>query len=306
MAFLFVHNFSVERLLGEETMTKEEIKTAIWKCAEELGHTPSMAELRKTTEISPRQIRKNFSSYGGALEACGLARRGPGYGIPDNALFLEWAMLVRRLEKLPTCAQWETKSRYSLAPLRSRYGSFRQVARSMMEYARKNGLESEWKDVMDIASAYLNGLPAPDGTFRAVSCLPPRARVLLNHPIYGPPLIPWALTYAPTNEIGVVYLFGTVARELGYAVTRMQTEFPDGEAMRQLDEGRWQRVRIEFEFESKNFLMHYHKAEDCDLIVCWRHNWAECPLEVLELKSVVGQSWNSTAKTLPLISADER
>jgi len=23
--------------------------------------------------------------------------------------------------------------------------------------------------------------------------------------------------------------------------------------------------------------------------VCWRHNWEECPLEVLELKSVVGR-----------------
>ena len=43
----------------------------------------------------------------------------------------------------------------------------------------------------------------------------------MNQPIYGTPLIPWALTYAPTNELGVVYLFGTVARELGYAVTRM-------------------------------------------------------------------------------------
>ena len=111
----------------------------------------------------------------------------------------------------------------------------------------------------------------------------------MNQPIYGTPLIPWALTYAPTNELGVVYLFGTVARELGYAVTRMQAEFPDAEAMRQLDEDRWQRVRIEFEYESRNFLTHFHRVEDCDLIVCWKHNWADCPLEVLELKSVMGK-----------------
>jgi hypothetical protein len=25
------------------------------------------------------------------------------------------------------------------------------------------------------------------------------------------------------------------------------------------------------------------------MIVCWEHNWPECPLEVLELKSLVGQ-----------------
>jgi hypothetical protein len=25
----------------------------------------------------------------------------------------------------------------------------------------------------------------------------------------------------------------------------------------------------------------------CDLIVCWKHNWPECPIEVLELEKVV-------------------
>ena len=27
--------------------------------------------------------------------------------------------------------------------------------------------------------------------------------------------------------------------------------------------------------------------DGCDLIVCWRHNWPECPLEVLELSEAV-------------------
>jgi hypothetical protein len=27
-------------------------------------------------------------------------------------------------------------------------------------------------------------------------------------------------------------------------------------------------------------------VEECDMIVCWRHNWEDCPLEVLELKSL--------------------
>ena len=29
-----------------------------------------------------------------------------------------------------------------------------------------------------------------------------------------------------------------------------------------------------------------HSLDDADLIVCWTHNWPECPLEVLELKSI--------------------
>jgi hypothetical protein len=51
----------------------------------------------------------------------------------------------------------------------------------------------------------------------------------------------------------------------------------------------WQNVRIEFEYESRNFRDHGHEAEECDLIVCWVHNWAECPadLEVIALKDEI-------------------
>jgi hypothetical protein len=72
-------------------------------------------------------------------------------------------------------------------------------------------------------------------------------------------------------------------------VTRVQTEFPDCEAMWEILPEKWQRVRIEFEYESKNFLRHFHQARECDLIVCWTHNWPECPLEVVELKKEIGR-----------------
>jgi hypothetical protein len=47
--------------------------------------------------------------------------------------------------------------------------------------------------------------------------------------------------------------------------------------------------------------------------VCWEHNWPECPLEVLELKSVMArvnkeldrEMGNFTNKILPLINADD-
>ena len=69
----------------------------------------------------------------------------------------------------------------------------------------------------------------------------------------------------------------------------VQGGFPDCEAKRQTAPGKWQRVRIEFEYESRNFRDHGHSAADCDVIVCWSHNWSECPttLEVIELRSVI-------------------
>ena len=80
-----------------------------------------------------------------------------------------------------------------------------------------------------------------------------------------------------------------VARELGYMVEAVQEGYPDCEAKRQIDKGKWQRVKIEFEFASRNFRDHGHAVDGCDLIVCWKHNWDECPsnIEILELKSVI-------------------
>lgn len=110
-----------------------------------------------------------------------------------------------------------------------------------------------------------------------------------DRPTYGNPIDFRGLRHEPVNENGVVFLFGIVARELGYLIEAVQAGFPDCEAKRQIGPNKWQRVRIEFEFESRNFREHGHAQDGCDIIVCWRHNWAECPsnLEVVELASVI-------------------
>lgn len=66
------------------------------------------------------------------------------------------------------------------------------------------------------------------------------------------------MVYGPTNELGVVFLFGMLARQLGFVVMRIQAGFPDCEAMRKIDDQTWQKVKIEFELESRNFLRHGH------------------------------------------------
>ena len=103
------------------------------------------------------------------------------------------------------------------------------------------------------------------------------------------PLASRWMRYAPCNEQGVVLLFGMLAPRLGFAVEAAQTAFPDCRALRETRPGVWQVVRIEFEYESRNFGLHGHPPDGCDLIVCWRHNWPACPatLEVLELEPLM-------------------
>jgi len=112
---------------------------------------------------------------------------------------------------------------------------------------------------------------------------------LQDRPTYGNPMDFRGLRHEPVNEQGVVLLFGMVAKELGFMVEAVQTGFPDCEAKRQVGPERWQRVHIEFEFESRNFRDHGHPSTECDVIVCWRHNWDECPegIEIVELCSII-------------------
>ena len=78
-----------------------------------------------------------------------------------------------------------------------------------------------------------------------------------------------------------------------------------------IDPERCQLVKVEFEFESRNFLVHGHRIDDCDLIVCWKHNWEGCPLEVVELSKVIADiavmARNRERQNLsPQIYADSR
>jgi len=80
-----------------------------------------------------------------------------------------------------------------------------------------------------------------------------------------------------------------VSNELGFQIETVRQAFSDCEGKRCYDKEKnlWEHVRIEFEYKSSNFKEHGHSVEECDLIVCWIHNWKDCPLEVLELKETI-------------------
>ena len=107
--------------------------------------------------------------------------------------------------------------------------------------------------------------------------------------VYGAPLTLAAMAHAPTNEGGVLFLFGVLAERLGFRIERVQAAFPDCEAKREVRPGVWKWVKVELEFESRNFKDHKHDPKGCNVIVCWAHNWPECPrgIEVIELSRYV-------------------
>ena len=270
-------------------MTKEEIMQAIKNCAEKLGRAPSVPELRASTGISPRTVRKNFLNYTAALRACGMERGGAGYTTPMDALFKDWAELVRKLGKVPKMVEYDMYGKYSAKPLLTRFGTWGQVPAGLLLLAEEKGWEGGWEEVLEVVRAYLRETGKAVRRSRTPNRPPYEPRILKDRPTYGPPVVRVPLAHGPTNEAGVLFLFGAMAGPLGFQVTRVQTEFPDCEAMREVAPGVWQMARIEVEYESRNFVRHLHDPEGCDLIVCWIDTWPECPLEVLELKTALSR-----------------
>jgi hypothetical protein len=107
--------------------------------------------------------------------------------------------------------------------------------------------------------------------------------------IVGEPINFRGLTYAPVNEQGVVLLFGMLAKELGFHVQLVRQGYPDCKAVFKMGNGRYEEVNIEFEFRSSGFKCHMKEEVRTDFIVCWVHDWRNCPpsIKVLELSRLI-------------------
>ena len=269
-----------ENMFGGKNMTREEVMAAIQACTEKLGRVPNRVELAKQAGLSRHDVNRYFGNYMMALKECGLEKTGGGMKVGMERLFQDWTRVARMRKKVPTVFEFERESRYSVRPFRRLFGKWSNVAEGMKRYALERGLTNDWQDVMALVDGEDKG--QADGQKEAGG----RAgtRILADRAVYGRLLRPSPLVCAPVNEAGVIFLFGAMAEQMGFQMLRIQAEYPDGEALRTMAENRMQRVKIEFEYESRNFLRHNHDAALCDLIVCWEDNWPESPLEVIELK----------------------
>lgn len=303
-------------------MTKQQIVDAVKECTEQLGHVPSHTELARYTAVTRKLIRWHFGTYAQLLRGCELEKRGGGFKVEMDALLRDWGGIARAMRKLPSLAEYKLCGQYSISPLLNRFHVWTQVPAGLKKYIEEQGRTEEWKDVLELIETQGPEMkpgrslrPRPTGPSDAEAA---RACELGQGPderreegpgsetqgpddagktddsgrtkarrIYGGLMRFGPMVCAPTNEQGVLFLFGAMAEKLGYAVLKLGTEYPDCEAFRVVAGDRLERVKIEFEYESRNFLKHLHDAKRCDLIVCWRHNWPECPLPVIELKEAV-------------------
>jgi hypothetical protein len=271
---------------------KEEIILEIHRVADAVKPQLLTQQLYKQHgQISFGSVCNNFGSFNRAVEAAGLKPNLSGIPVSgykktdETELLKAIGELWQRLGRRPTQNLMNAEGNFSVKPYKNRWGTF---TKAVDEYVREFGepqiQTTQSEQAKQSESMRTNQMVRP-------TVIPdthkPAYVVVKKTLFFGEPLDFRGLRYAPINEQGVVYLFGMISRELGFLIESIRTDFPDCEGKRVIDHEatKWQHVRIEFEYRSRNFGEHGHNPDGCDLIVCWIHDWTDCPVEVLELRS---------------------
>ena len=248
---------------------KKALLQTVKELARRLGEESiSKSTFKRETGISDWHVLKHFDTWNQFVAAAGLVPRDHG-PIPDDELFEAMHRAFHAAGGVTTRLKFGKLSPYSVAVYAKRWGSWQRILSRFHGWilTRHPGcpIVAELPPAKSVT-------PAPNTSTAAWPSAGRRQ--------FGALLNFRGLQHAPINEIGVVLLFGVVES--------VQGGYPDCEAKRRVSRNgtRWERIRIEFEYASRNFQSHGHDPEQCDLVVCWEHNWPECPLEVLELKSV--------------------
>ena len=295
---------------------KQLILDSIAAIARGAGRPPSRSEFVALARISEHSVSQFFPTWNAALQAAGLPPYTLNLRLDDRELLEDWAHAVRKNRAVPARRTYRHLGKFDHRTFERRFGPWSQLPEVFRNFAQD---KPEWADVLALLPTPSASMPSPKRPPVAQALLPAlslegpvrsspstkasaqpqqspskppvklRYPPLDHRPTYGHPMDFRGLRHEPVNEQGVVLLFGMVAKELGYIVEAVQSGFPDCEAKRQIGPERWQRVHLEFEFESRNFRDHGHSLTGCDVIVCWRHNWPDCPphLEILELSSLI-------------------
>jgi hypothetical protein len=285
-------------------MNREEMIKVMREIAERLSlSTIPRNQYIRETGLSERQILKTFGSYNALVEAAGLkptlfpTSDTPLYS--DEELLKEIVRVLRIPESKLTRIYFEQNASISPSVCERRFGGWINALKKATELLSPDVESNLITRIVDYtAPSFPNSQQVQNRRERLQNdisnddTIPIEGQAIVNFPtdsinVYGDFINFRGLQHAPVNEQGVVFLFGMICRELGYVVEIVRSGFPDCEAKRQIPgpKGKWQRVRIEFEFESRSFRSHGHDPDQCDVIVCWEHNWPECPIEVLELRS---------------------
>lgn len=263
-------------------MEKETVVEEIRRIGQELGAKRlSRRQFDLRTRLERRAVDRHFARWSEATAAAGLAA-APTTRVDDEDLFREMVSVFVGQGGVCRLAQFEHAAGYTWQTFRRHFGNWEET---LMAFRR-------WLEQTGEPFPFLDQLTGAGGPVAARSDATPTAEGVGQDSRLrrcGQPLGFRGHIYEPINEQGVVALFGTVMEDLGFAIETVRVGYPDCEARRRIvgRDDLWQTVAIEFEFRSSGFRRAGHSPAACDLVVCWIHDWPNCPVEVLELREAI-------------------
>ncbi|MBX3389289.1 MAG: hypothetical protein KF691_07510 [Phycisphaeraceae bacterium] len=238
------------------------------------GFAPSRDEFARAVRQATPPYRKFFRGYDDFIRSCGYR------SATDRR---------REIAANQRAAQWQAQSEAQSTVQSTRHPIINSDPNSDPPHESPIASLPSAPSVPSVSSNPSRGTPAP-------SKPPIKPRPRTDELFYGDPIHCCDMAHAPVNEQGVVLLFGILAKKLGFRIEMVRTGYPDCEAKRKGKDGKWRRLRIEFEFVTSRF---NHDPAGCDLIVCWEDDANPTNLEVLELKNHVGKE--EPAPPVPLV-----
>jgi hypothetical protein len=244
--------------------------------------TLQQKNLRGHSSYSAHRIARACGGWYKALSRAGLCPTpSSNRRLPIEELADSFVRVVVDLHRIPTLLQLSRRSSHAPDTLSRNRGGYPAFKLAVIEFLLSSNCKFP-KDILGILRDELTRLksetPKDEGQV-----------IRGNEHRQGRSLGFRGFAFAPTCEHDVVQLFGAVAKELGFEIIGNRSAFPDCRARRlqKAQRDHFIDCLIEYEFSSLDFKRHRHDPKGCDLIVCWEHNWRECPVEVLELKQII-------------------
>ncbi len=250
-----------------ESYDKDSVLEYLSQLARKLGKDSlTCDDVEEDGQIHPGTIMGKFGGFSKVLIEAGL-KPGRIYNRDSNEMIQELAGLMNQLRREPKKSEINEALNYKARSYELEFGSMKK-AFDLAQDTMKAGTTPE-----------VRGIPA--------KAVPIQKKIARRR--YGPEIGFRSLKYAPMNKLGVVFLFGILAEELGFHVESIEADFPACDAKFKTQNSTSERVTIEFEFKSSEFVRHGHGPYACNYLVCWQHDWKDCPdsLTVIELSKKI-------------------
>lgn len=272
--------------MNEKNEFRQKVIEEIKRIAKEKNlETISLSVFRNNSKVSVTKMWKTFNSWREAIKEAGLKPDITKVKKTKDEIGEEFLRVCKEIDSIPNIMQFNRTAKVSINVFKRNFGNhWKDILLGFKEWLEEKHPDSKFINLLLDKSKLQPKITRPVHNKHHNFVWQGKKGV-----VYGPPIDFRGLRHAPVNEQGVVFLFGKISEDLGFSIEAIRTAFPDCDGKRLIDRNKnhWEPVSIEFEYSSSNFYQHGHDVLKCDVIVCWIHDWLDCPLEVIELREAI-------------------